>query len=292
MDQGTQFTGIRVQVSKIMSSLGQWVWSKIKKQEPASLLPESASYSYASTYRWNEFPLGIDEQKKQLNWNPVESSHILFSGNHANAVIPNLIEHGLTHPDKWRVYGVDDYRRMNIPNYPEYARSGATITNDLEKAVEMLRVIDKKMMFRHEKMQEDNIDSIFAHDIPYKSLLLVITSPYFMLTPSGIKTDEGRAEDALREKVSQYVEKITRMGGPAGVFVALADERPNPKLHGEILNNITTKVVIGNAHTIVSNIVLGNDKATELDVSIRGRGYYQDQNGKATQFQAFTPTKP
>lgn len=258
----------------------------LKSKLQTNRMPEELSYDQADHSTWNEFPLGIDSNGRELFWNPCESSHLLLSGYHGTSIIPNLIQHGIDNKDEWDVFGVD-YRRIHIPNFPHYQDKNVGIAETVEDALEILRYLNDELLFRTEQLTGQDGKSSSERSVPSKSLLAILPASELLFYPTGNKTDEGKAEDDLRQEASYLVEKLSRLGAQAGIYLVLGTDRPNHPVVKGTTENFSARVAIGRVDAIKSVDLFGNDNAANVDYSVRGRGYYQDSQ-RETEFQAYT----
>ncbi len=56
-------------------------------------------------------------------------------------------------------------------------------------------------------------------------LLLVVDEVAELLMPTGVKTEAGKAEDALKQEIQMLIQSLTQLGRSAGVHLILATQR-------------------------------------------------------------------
>lgn len=82
----------------------------------------------------------------------------------------------------------------------------------------------------------------------FSKFLVVVDEVAELLQPSGVKTEEGKAEDALKQEIVGHIQSITQLGRSAGIHMILATQRNDSSIiPGVIQNNpleIHTKLVV------------------------------------------------
>jgi S-DNA-T family DNA segregation ATPase FtsK/SpoIIIE len=261
------------------------------------IIPSKLHYDEIVDSRWDEFTLGKAGGTKTVIWNPNSSAHLLLTGpagSGKSVLERNIIFHCLQHPDKWRVLGVDFYR-VELSPYEKYSPAVLGIAKDLEDAVEACRFAREEMYNRYGKMEELGVNNYQdLPDAPY-GLIFIIDEVSHLLALSGVKSEEGKAEDELRNEAALLLRDIARLGRAAGIHLVIASQRPDSSiLNAEFKANMYTKIVMGRVDSLHSQLVLGNEEATQMLPltfrnghyrTVRGRGYIQDQN-RGQQFQS------
>ena len=80
------------------------------------------------------------------------------------------------------------------------------------------------------------VDKICTDDMP--RLLIVVDEIAELTGKSGIKTTEGKAEDALKDEILSNIQSITQLGRSAGIHCILCTQRNDATiLPGVIQNN-------------------------------------------------------
>ena len=80
------------------------------------------------------------------------------------------------------------------------------------------------------------VDKICTDDMP--RLLIVVDEIAELTGKSGIKTTEGKAEDALKDGILSNIQSITQLGRSAGIHCILCTQRNDATiLPGVIQNN-------------------------------------------------------
>lgn len=256
------------------------------------IIPTMLPYDDIAGSSWDEFPLGSTGGINVAFWRPLESPNLLITGRTGSGksvIERNLIFHCLQHPDKWRIYGID-LGRVDLRPYAKYSPVVERIATNMEDAVELCRAVHSEMLERFDKMGK--LEVPHYRDLPAAppAIMFLVEELIYVLSMTGHKTGEGAAEDALREEVAVLLTNISRVGHAAGIHLVLSTQRPNKKiLNGELLRNLSTRIVAGRVDVAHSHAALGNDQATRTPMGIKGRGYIQDR-GVGKQFQAaFAP---
>lgn len=210
---------------------------------------------------------------------------------HNSTIQRNIIFHCIQHPDRWRFLGID-VKRVELKPYITYEPVVMGVATDTEDGVEILRYAKDEMEKRYQKMEDLGVNHF--KDLPehMHALMVMIDESYMFLATSGLKTDEGKEEDALKGEGSKLCGDIARLGRAAGVHLVMATQRPDATIiYGELKQNLACRIAAGKADTIASQMTLDNDNATRLPGDIKGRGYVQNF-GDGEQFQGyFAPQK-
>jgi DNA segregation ATPase FtsK/SpoIIIE-like protein len=256
------------------------------------IIPTMLPYEDIAPSPWDEFPLGKAGGSVIATWNPTSSPHLLLSGpaGMGKSVIErNLIFHCLQHPGSWRVIGID-LHRVELSPYKKYAPVVERIATELGEAVETCRLVKDEMMNRYTQMEKLGINNY--RDLPDspRAIMFLVDSVSALVEMSGIKNEEGIAEDKLKSEASMILNNIARLGRSAGVHLVLACQRPDTSvINRELKRNLNTRIVMGRVDAIHSRIALDNEEATHIPSKIKGRGYIQNY-GSGHQFQAaFAP---
>lgn len=205
---------------------------------------------------------------------------------HNSTIQRNLIFHCIQHSDRWSFLGVD-VKRVELKPYKQYDSAVVGIATNVEDGVEICRFARDEMMDRYEKMEDLGVNHFLDLPNPPKALMVMIDESYMFLAPSGIKTDEGKAEDEIKGEASKILGDIARLGRASGVHLVLATQRPDAKvIYGELKQNLAARIAAGRMDSIASSMTLDNENATRLPGGIKGRGFYQ-QFGEGEQFQGY-----
>lgn len=242
--------------------------------EPVPHLPTMADYPGSDGKPWSEIPLGLGKDGP-IVWNLAAQPHMLVcgtSGGGKSVLQRNIIFHCIQHADEMKFLGVD-LKRVELKPFAKYDEAVLGIAVELEDGVEILRYGNDQMMERYTQMEEQGVNHF--NDLPGKmpALLIMVDEAYMFMAPSGVKTDEGKAEDALHGEATTIIGKIARLGRAAGVHLVIATQRPDAKvIYGEIKENLAVRYMAGRAKTTASLMVLDSDAGTRVPSGIKGRG--------------------
>lgn len=79
-------------------------------------------------------------------------------------------------------------------------------------------------------------------------LLIVVDEVAELLQPSGVKSEAGKEEDAIKQEISMIIQSITQLGRSAGIHMVLATQRNDAKIiPGVVQNNslsLDTKLTV------------------------------------------------
>lgn len=255
---------------------------------PVEHIPSMAHYPGSADREWNEIPIGLGANGEVV-WDIKTVPHALITGTTGggkSTIQRNLIFHCIQHSGRWSFLGVD-VKRVELKPYIKYDSAVVGIATNVEDGVEICRFARDEMMDRYEKMEEIGVNHFLDLPNPPKALMLMIDESYMFLAPSGIKTDEGKAEDELKGEASKILGDIARLGRASGVHLVLATQRPDAKvIYGELKQNLAARIAAGKMDSIASSMTLDNENATRLPGGIKGRGFYQ-QFGEGEQFQGY-----
>lgn len=255
---------------------------------PVEHIPTMAHYPGSADREWNEIPIGLGANGEVV-WDIKTVPHALITGTTGggkSTIQRNLIFHCIQHSGRWSFLGVD-VKRVELKPYVKYDSAVVGIATNVEDGVEICRFARDEMMDRYEKMEDIGVNHFLDLPNPPKALMLMIDESYMFLAPSGIKTDEGKAEDELKGEASKILGDIARLGRASGVHLVLATQRPDAKvIYGELKQNLAARIAAGRMDSIASSMTLDNENATRLPGGIKGRGFYQ-QFGEGEQFQGY-----
>lgn len=255
--------------------------------KPVPHLPKKASYPGSGDHPWNEIPLGagIDGD---VCWDVTVAPHMLVcgpTGSGKSVFQRNVFFHLLQYSDRWSFIGIDP-KRVELSPYSKYKDIVLGIGTDLEDGVELVRFADNMMNERYKMMEDMGVNNFVDLPNPPKAILIMIDETTMFLSPSGIKSDEGKEIDALKAEASILLGNIARLGRAAGVFSLLALQRPDATvIKGELKNNLDARVACGRMDSTPSMMVLDSIAATLLP-KVKGRGVYREA-GREMQFQGF-----
>lgn len=261
-------------------------------REFSKKLDTTVSYDEISYSRWDEFPLGRAKRAKTVFWNPTTSPNLLISGESGSgrtSLVRNLIFHCLQHADRLRIIGID-LRDLDFNPYQKYDPQVLGIATKLEEGVDICVFAHEKMMERYAMLEELGLNNYLDLPDAPPALVLFINDINSFLAKSGIKTEEGIENDALKNESAIILTELTRLGRAAGIYLVLENQSPEPNIiYGALTQNISTRIVTGRVDASHSQMALNNEEATRTATGIPGRSYIQDR-GEGEQFQvAFSP---
>lgn len=256
------------------------------------IIPTMLPYDDIADSTWDRIPVGKMGGSKTAFWNPVTSPNLLLSGpagSGKSIIERSLIFHCLQHPDKWRILGID-LKRVELLPYAKYSPVVVGIATEFEDALEICRYACDEMMDRYKKMEELGINNY--RDLPDAppAIMFLVDEAGVVLSMSGVKTDEGKAENKIKSEISMLLTKIARLGRAGGVHLVLATQRPDASiLSKELRNRLTTKIVAGRVDAIHSRMALDNEEASRIPWHVRGRGYIQTHDDGGQFQSAYAP---
>lgn len=116
---------------------------------------------------------------------------------------------------------------------------------------------------------------IFEDEFP---ILLIICDELAELTQkSGLKSAQGKEEDALKDEIISIIQSITQLGRSAGVLMLLCTQKPNATIVPTVIrSNTGFRCFCGRAaESGASLVALDNNLATTIDNTYPGAGIIQ-----------------
>lgn len=204
---------------------------------------------------------------------------------HNSVLQRNIVFHTIQHNDRWRFLGID-IKRVELTPYNKYKKTVMGIATDVEQGLAVLKYAYNEMMERYEMMEKVGVNNVMDMEDPPYGILLMIDEATMFLGTSGSKTEEGKAEDAMKGEASDLVGKILRLGRASGVHMLIAMQRPDATvLRGEFKANMDVRLAAGRMDSTPSAMVLDSGEAVNLP-GIKGRGLIR-VGGDLTVFQGY-----
>lgn len=105
------------------------------------------------------------------------------------------------------------------------------------------------------------------------ALLLILDEVAELLTMTGVRSEAGKEEDALRSECISLIQSITQLGRSAGIHMVLATQRNDAKIiPGVIQNNCQFRMACGKLGQVASMMALGNTLGTTIKSTPPGSG--------------------
>lgn len=221
----------------------------------------------------------------------VDSSDKLFSVGkttdplltHNSVAQQNIILSCLLRPEHWVILGID-LKRVELTRFREY---GMNVAADVGPAVDFLRFAQAVMMKRYERMEELGVNNFQKLPVPGQALLVMIDEAGELLSPSGGKSDEAKAEDDLKAEATMIIGSIARLGRAAGVHLVVATQRPDAKLiPGETRDNLAVRLGCGTMKPTASSMLFDSNAGARTPSDPPG-GIYLQIHGKGNRGQGF-----
>ena len=165
-----------------------------------------------------------------------------------------------------------DLKKVELSPYSKYDDVVLGIATEIEDAIEVLRYAKEVMMSRYEEMQSAGVQNFV--NLPNKpvALMVMIDEAYELMSPGGVKNDEGKREDELKAEAVMLIGRIARLGRAAGIHLLIATQRPDAKvIYGEIKENLAVRYAAGRMKSTASSMVLDSGAATRIPGNIKGR---------------------
>lgn len=254
--------------------------------EPVPFIVDRADYVFPDTAPWNIFPLGIGSGGKEVAWNVSDSPHCLVAGTTGSGksvTQATILLHALQSPE-WRVLLVDP-KRVELSVYRSHPHV-LKVATELEDSLALIEQLEAEMHSRYEKMTKEGVNNFRnLKEIP-PAILLMVDETFQLLSPTGIKSEQGKEQDEMKARIGILLSSIARLGRASGVHMVLATQRPDAKvLPGELKANLDARIAQGRMDTIPSMMTLDSDAATHIP-AIKGRAVYRDGQS-LHEFQAY-----
>ena len=212
---------------------------------------------------------------------------------HNSVLQRNFVFQCIMRPNAWRFLGID-LKKVELSVYRPYVPVVLGIATTLDDALTILRFCQQTMMQRYELMEKHGVqDYVDLPPLPEgdrQRLLTMVDEAAELLSPTGVKTDEGKADDLLKGEALTLIGSIARLGRAAGVHLILAMQRPDAKIiSGEIRSNFMCRIAAGVLTSAASAMTLESGAGTMINPNVKGRGMVY-LNGKLYDFQGFFAT--
>lgn len=204
--------------------------------EPVPFISDRADYPFPDRNPWDIFPLGQASAGQEAVWNVSVFPHMLIAGTTGSGksvTQRTILLHALQSPD-WRIVLVDP-KMVELSEYrghPNVLR----VATELADSMALIEQVEQEMMSRYARMKDIGGVNHFRNlPDPPPAVLLMVDETFALLSPSGVKSDEGKEQDAQKARIAILIGNIARLGRAAGVHMVLATQRPDAKvLPGEV----------------------------------------------------------
>jgi hypothetical protein len=254
--------------------------------EPVPFIPKMAPYPFPDRNDWNIFPLGLKSGGEEAVWNVSVYPHCLVAGTTGSGksvTQGTILLHALQSPD-WRVVLIDP-KRVELSIYRDHPNV-LRVATELEDSVDLIQQVEQEMMSRFTRMESGGVKHFRSLPDPPPAILLMVDETFALLSPSGIKSEEGKQQDEIKARIGILIGSIARLGRAAGIHQVLATQRPDAKvLPGEVKANLDARIAQGRMDNIPSLMTLDSDAATRLP-PIKGRAILRAGSDQS-EFQAY-----
>ena len=84
-------------------------------------------------------------------------------------------------------------------------------------------------------VNKNAVDKCYTDSMP--RLLIVVDEIAELTQKSGVKTTEGKAEDALKDEIMSNIQSITQLGRSAGIHMILCTQRNDATVISGLIQN-------------------------------------------------------
>lgn len=250
-------------------------------------LPTMLEYPGSAEQPWNKFPVGESTRGTEA-YDVSVFPHVLVggpSGTGKSVLQRNIVFHTIQHNYRWRFIGID-LKRVELTPYNKYKKTVLGIATEVEQGLEVLRYVNNEMTDRYKMLENQGQNNVIDMENPPYHLLVMIDEATMFLGASGSKTEEGKAEDAMKAEAADLVGKILRLGRACGIHMVIAMQRPDATvLRGEFKANMDVRLAAGRMDSTPSSMLLDSGEAFNLP-GIRGRGLIR-VGGSLQEFQGY-----
>jgi len=192
---------------------------------------------------------------------------------HNSVIQRNIIIGCILRPDHWRFIGID-LKKVELSAFRAYSNVVLGIATELEDALTVLRFGQATMMKRYQEMEAVGKNDFMDMPDHGPALMIMVDEAGELLSPSGVKTDEGKHDDELKGEAQMIIGSIARLGRAAGVHLVIATQRPDATLiPGETKANLGCRINAGRTDSNASNMILGSGEGTRVKPFPPGRLY-------------------
>lgn len=253
---------------------------------PVPFIQEAYDYPFPDKHPWNEFPLGMASGGVEAVWNVSVFPHCLVAGTTGSGksvTQGTILLHALQSPE-WRVVLVDP-KRVELTVYRDHPNV-LRVATELEDSLALIEQIEQEMQSRYIRMGQAGVKHFKSLETPPPAVLLMVDETFQLLSPTGIKSEEGKAQDEMKARIGILLSDIARLGRASGIHMILATQRPDAKvLPGELKANLDARIAQGRMDTTPSLMTLDSDAATKIP-PIKGRAVLRT-GSETTEFQAY-----
>lgn len=290
-DDGRNQQAFELHFNSAVSEQHSWsyTWEPANNRvicEPVPHIPSNVEYKFPDTNPWNVFPLGVTATGEEAVWNVSQAPHILIAGSTGggkSVTQRTILLHALQTHD-WSVVLIDP-KMVELSAYR--GRPGVLrVAIEIDESLQLTEQVRQEMSGRYLRMKEAGVNHFKDLPEPPPALLLMVDETFSLLSPTGLRSEEGKEIDAMKARIGTLLSDIARLGRAAGVHLALATQRPDAKvLPGELKANLDARIAQGRMDVTPSLMTLDSDAATRLP-AIKGRAILRT-GSDYTEFQAY-----
>lgn len=253
--------------------------------DPSPALPTFVPWSADPEPVWNRFPLGIGSEGV-VHWDVEMCPHCLVAGTTgAGKTVAQRVmaAHALT--AGWEVIGLDP-KRVEL-GWLKGLPGVRALASDFEEMAELITGIEAQMQRRFRAMEGAGVNDFRLLPDPPPPLLVIIDEVTEFLSPTGGRSEQAKAEDALRALCASKVQSIGRLSRATGIHLLLATQRPDAAMgfSGNLKHNLDARLACGRMDEIPSRMVLDSDAARQIP-PIKGRAVFR-QGGVLVRVQIY-----
>jgi DNA segregation ATPase FtsK/SpoIIIE-like protein len=240
---------------------------------------------------WDRFPLGVHSNGEEAFWETYTAPNALIIGeigSGKSVIIRSILAHCFHNRNHWQVLGID-LLRVEFASYKRHYPDLLDFASTIPDGVEMLRYAHEEMITRYEKMEEEQVNHFLELNQQPKSLMIIVDEARFLTPVEGVRAHDAIEEEAFKKEMIELLTNMSRLGRAAGINLVITSSRLDAEvLGGELISNCYIRIATGRLDLVQSEALLGNDEATRINYTVKGRGYLQVQ-GKGADFQGYSP---
>lgn len=228
-------------------------------------LPSFAPRPYSRLDNWRYFDMGLGVDG-EIYWDLRSSPHLLItggSGSGKTVAVQNILAQAVTEPHRFDVILVDPKKHVEYEEIIEQNPEGFTLGSTLEELDQALYKAHSAMFARLAMIQAGELEP--GEQSSHLLVAVEVLSSY-------LDYSNNEEERRMQERIMWRLTAIAQKGRAVGVNLLLTDQFINKKfMTSTLLNNLTSRCVMGRVSTVQSVLALGSDIATKTH-PVRGRG--------------------
>jgi hypothetical protein len=253
--------------------------------EPSPALPTFVSWRPDPEPIWSRFPLGIGPEGV-VHWDVEMCPHCLVAGTTgAGKTVAQRVMAAHALLAGWEIIGLDP-KRVEL-GWLKGLPGVRAVASEFEEMAELVTRVEAEMQLRFRAMEVAGVNDFRLLAEPPAPVLVIIDEVTEFLSAVGGRSDQAKAEDALRALCAAKIQSIGRLSRATGIHLLLATQRPDAAMgfSGNLKHNLDARLACGRMDEIPSRMVLDSDAARQIP-PVKGRAVFR-QGGTLVRVQVF-----